>query len=329
MKALFVCLAVLLAFRAELTAAPEPPAEVAVMSLNCWHRFTKVNDGLAKAAAAIAQSGADVVGLQECSVEVASQLAEKLGWQRADGARDVQIISRYPVVESYDVPKAEPARAIGAKIRLAPGREIVLFNAHLSADHYGPYAAFVAGATAKSVLAEEEKSKRAGQIAAVLDAMKPHLARANFAPVLLTGDFNVPSHLDWTAATAAAHGGIGPVAWPVSRRVEKAGLLDTFRVLHPDAAAVAGNSWSTLQKDPEPQDRIDFIFYRGSALRPVSSELYATAIEKTIGAWGDDTAPIVDNTWPSDHFAMLTKFAVNGGAKRPNSGTTATAAPRP
>lgn len=282
------------------------------MSLNCWHRLTKVNDGVAKAAAAIAKSGADIVNLQECTADVADQLAGKLGWQRAsNGARDVQIISRYPVVETYEVPDAEPARAIGSKIRLAPEREIVLFNAHLTADHYGPYAAFAAGATPESTLAEEEKSKRAVQIAAVLDAMAPHLARAGSIPVLLTGDFNVPSHLDWTAATALTHGGIGPVAWPVTLCVEKAGLLDSFRVLHPDPATVAGNSWSTLQKGTEPQDRIDFIFYKG-ALRPVSSELYATAVEKTIGRWGEDTAPIVDNTWPSDHFAVRTKFVVSG-----------------
>ena len=59
---------------------------------------------------------------------------------------------------------------------------------------------------------------------------------------------------------------------------------------------------------PEPQDRIDFIFYKPRAhIRPTNSFTYA------------GTAPLkpiphqLGNDWPSDHFAVVTEFALDLG----------------
>jgi hypothetical protein len=57
---------------------------------------------------------------------------------------------------------------------------------------------------------------------------------------------------------------------------------------------------------PEPQDRIDFIFFKPSdAIRVVKSHTYAGT---------DPLKPIPyqsNNTWPSDHFAVVTEFVIN------------------
>ena len=90
--------------------------------------------------------------------------------------------------------------------------------------------------------------------------------------MILTGDFNVPSHLDWTAATASTHFD-RVVDWPATHFVQDAGFVDSFRTVHPDPAAVPGNTWSPLypRRDGatgviEPQDRIDFVFVNGLAV---------------------------------------------------------------
>lgn len=284
-----------------------------VMSFNCWHQWSRVDDGFAKAAKAIRESGADLVGLQESSPESARRMAAELGWHAAEGGTGaVQILSRHPIVEAFHGEGIVKQRLIGARVRLAasPPRDVILFSAHLDHRHYGPYEARKEGATAASVLAENRRSERGAQLEAVLAALRPLLAAAEETPVLLVGDFNVPSHLDWTAATAAEHGGMGPVAWPESLRLAEAGFVDSFRQAHPDPAARPGTTWSPIHQGDEPQDRIDFIHHHGGGLRVTRSRTFTTAVEITVGAWGADTAPVTGNTWPSDHAAVLTTYAL-------------------
>ena len=82
---------------------------------------------------------------------------------------------------------------------------------HLGYTPYGPYDACFGQMSVPQLLEREAESGRTGQIEGVLTAMRPQLRRADATPVLLTGDFNASSHLDWTrrthvAATAACRG---------------------------------------------------------------------------------------------------------------------------
>lgn len=81
-------------------------------------------------------------------------------------------------------------------------------------------------------------------------------------------------------------------------------------MVHPDPAADPANTWSPLHKGTETQDRIDFIYYKGSNLSATASEVFTTAVEVSVGAWGSDITPALDNTWPSDHATVLTTFSV-------------------
>ena len=61
----------------------------------------------------------------------------------------------------------------------------------------------------------------------------------------MTGDYNTPSHLDWTAAADAVRDDIHyPVAWPVTEALQRAGFRDTYRVVHPDPVATPGITWT-------------------------------------------------------------------------------------
>lgn len=286
-----------------------PPLKV--LSFNTWYDGTKVDGGFEKLAKSITQSGADVACLQESSAGTARRLAERFGWHAVEGGSgSVQIVSRYPIEKVITGETPGSDRLLGARLRLddPPGAGLMVFNLHLDFRNYGPYAARQAGATPSSVLEENGHSERVAQMRGALETMRPFLEQADERPVILTGDFNVPSHLDWTTATAGAHGGVGPVAWPESLLVEKAGLVDTFRACHPDPALTPGNSWSSIHKEGEPQDRIDFIHFRGSPLRIVDCKLFITVVETTVGAWSEGAEAARTNTWPSDHSAVLATF---------------------
>uniref|UniRef100_A0A915I9P6 Endonuclease/exonuclease/phosphatase domain-containing protein n=1 Tax=Romanomermis culicivorax TaxID=13658 RepID=A0A915I9P6_ROMCU len=104
------------------------------------------------------------------------------------------------------------------------------------------------------------------------------------APLLVLGDMNTPSHLDYTDAARNLHCGWA-YQWPVTLALLGAGanLTDAYRYLYPDPVAQPGNTWSTAQKFqdgwggtiPEPQDRIDMVLYRSPVLRPVRADIYS------------------------------------------------------
>lgn len=57
---------------------------------------------------------------------------------------------------------------------------------------------------------------------------------------------------------------------------------------------------------PEPQDRIDFIFYKQSpSFRPIRSVTYAGKgpLKPIPDQW--------DNEWPSDHYSVITDFIID------------------
>jgi exonuclease III len=187
-----------------------------------------------------------------------------------------------------------------------------VFNCHLDHTFYGPYAPGPAGVTPEAVLAEEDRSQRTRQMKGMLEVMKSYLKKADETPVFLTGDFNCPSHLDWTAATASSHGCTGAVAWPVSILVTGAGFKDSFRTLHPDPVAHPGNTWSTIHRDGEPQDRIDFAYHMGNGVRVIHSRTFDNGVKVTIGPWREEGGldSVRVNSWPSDHSAVLTEYGL-------------------
>ncbi|MGC4013794.1 MAG: endonuclease/exonuclease/phosphatase family protein [Luteolibacter sp.] len=284
----------------------EHVGQLKIMSYNTLLRWETINDGFRKGIESIVLADADVACLQESGGDKARRAAEALGWFYVPpGNGWAQMISRYPVVGA--LPGGGGGQ--GGRLRLAndPLREVVVYNCYLSANYSALAAAAVNGATAESALAEEMRSPRPDNVNTLLQVMAPVLADADHVPVFLTGDFNSSSHLDWTAATAARHNGIGHVEWPCSLAVAAAGMKDSFRVKYPDPVAVPGLSWTPLLRDFEVKDRIDFIYYKGAAVSVMASDLFHTAIETTVGK-GQSINVAADNTWPSDHAAMITCF---------------------
>lgn len=287
---------------------PAAASELRVMTLNLWHGGAKVDDGLAKQIAVIKKHRPDVVGLQETSGHSARELAEELGWDHWQSDADLGIISRFPFTS--DVETSQAAAGVRIRIDESSGQEVELWTAHLGYDPYGPYDACFDGMPVEEIFQREAQSGRTPQAEAIAKDLAPKIAAADETPVLLVGDFNTPSHLDWTEATKDSHCGYGQVDWPVTKIFEGAGLKDSFREANPDPAELPGNTWSPVYPKhdgstgaDEPQDRIDFIDYAGSKLTVKDSVSFVDGAPKPV----PDQA---GNAWPTDHAAVLTTFTV-------------------
>ncbi|MBW5486116.1 HAD-IA family hydrolase [Streptomyces bambusae] len=303
-----------LTVRIPVAAADAPPLDrVRVMSWNLWLGGSRVDDHRDKQLKVLLAADADVVGLQETAVHAAPELAEALGWFHHRAGENLAILSRHPITQTLGDPDVGFYGATGARIRLdehpdGTPHELVLWTAHLNYTPYGPYDACFGGLTEPELADRERESGRVREIGQILAEMAPDLAAADRTPVLLTGDFNAPSHLDWTTAAAGLHGGHGPVDWPVSRACERAGLHDSYRQAHPDPVAAPGTTWSPVHPRhedgsgrPEPQDRIDFVLHAGARLTVLDSTALATG---RIAPWPD----VAGNDWPSDHAAVVTTY---------------------
>jgi hypothetical protein len=292
------------------TAAPSAaPLTLRVMTLNIFYGGDELNlttgtwcsrpDGcpetLAKVVEAIRAANPDVVGLEEGERNT-RPIAEALGFHYSER---MQIISRYPLI---DPPGGD---GIYIFVQLAPGKVAALANVHLPADPYGPYLVRD-GASEAEVRALEESLR----LPAIRDQLRvlPGLA-AGGIPVFLTGDFNTPSHLDWTAEVAAVREAVRfPFAWPVSVALAGAGFRDSYRVVHPDPVAVPGFTWTPGGPESvtnEVHDRIDWVLAAGPA----------TAVGSlVVGEPGGPDVGVSVDPWPTDHRGVVSTFRVTPGA---------------
>lgn len=292
--------------------APPGPDTVRVMTFNLWHGGDGGGLPLERTADVIRVSGADVVGLQETHGrehegrrdDHGVRLAEQLGWAYVDQGHRTGILSRWPIVRTLD-------GAVGVVVRLPSGRELTVGNVHLAHAPYQPYqllripyedAPFL---TTAVEAVEAARAARAAAIEATLAQLQPIVAARH--PVVLTGDFNEPSHRDWTARAAAAHVVPMAVPYPTTLAVETAGLQDAFRLAFPDEVARPGWTWTPTTRPDDPtdrHDRIDFVHVAG-----------ADVIEAAIVGEDAATADLVVQPWPSDHRAVVATLVVHDRAK--------------
>jgi len=265
-----------------------------VMSFNIeWGgahvRFASVAD-------AIRAAGADIVGVQEAEGNL-QRLAADLGWHY--NLRNYAV-SRYRII---DPPEAD-GKYVYVEVR--PGRVVALANVHLPSDPYGPD--WLRDRRPPEEVLDLERRVRLPKIEPVLGVLRGLHERG--VPVFLTGDFNAPSHADWTEAVVGTRPFVAHAFdWPVSRAVVDAGFRDSFRDAHPDPLTHPGLTWWAKRQrirdfnpgDGDPQDRIDFLWYAGPA-RVTASEIVGEA-----GAAGV-SIPVMP--WPSDHRGVVSSFEV-------------------
>lgn len=293
---------------------------IRVMSFNLWHGGDGC--GLSKDNSvhfqleAIRKTGADMVGFQEQTDNKgearAKIVADSLGWNFYQISGSRAVISKFPITP-ITVTTAQPENHHGSAgsnaqavlVRVNEQKQIVFGVLHLMYTPYEPYD--IADKKIKTNQEAEASATKARlhEVKFMLDAIQPYLQKE--LPVVLVGDFNEPSCLDWTEQAIKDRNDTAltfAVNWPASRLLLENGFEDAFRKIYPDVKNKPGYTWTSrpgLWRTPEIHDRIDLIHTTRKSIKPT-------------GAWiAGESSPMSDivmEPWPSDHRAVVAELVI-------------------
>lgn len=305
---LCIAMAVLLVIFFYSCAEQEKEQHLTVLSWNIWHgghskAYPEI--GCEGTIGILKKSQADVILMVE-TYGAASMVSDSLGYDHHLISDNLCIYSRYPIVKTYAFPDQIGTFNFGGVEIDMNGTPVRLFDTWI---HYLPDMRLTPTDQSEAeILAWDDAGTRDEEIRKILTVLKPMLAETDSIPLIMGGDFNSHSHLDWTEATKDMynHGG-AVVNWTVSKEIEAADFKDSFREINPDPVKNIGTTWLTdadLLETVNRQDRIDYIYYQGNTIQAVESECYDNILGKTFSFKGEDFF------YASDHGFVLTTFTI-------------------
>lgn len=332
-------------------AQPEPArqdsvTEVKLMHLNIWMDGTSVPNGLTKIRDIVAAIKPDIA----CFVEVFNYTGdwttklvkelEAVGLAYHAGhvnGSDASIISKYPITSTGPLLRS----AVSVFNVDIQGKSVVVAVSHLDYTYYACYLprGYRCGGSAPYngwtqigspnpqpvtdttiIAAQNIGSQRDEQMGAFLEYIA-----GETRPVILTGDFNEPSHMDWTARQANMFDHNGVVfEWTTTRALSDQGFTDAYRKVFPDEVLNPGITWPSFANNKgntswtpksDDRDRIDFIFYKGNKMEAIDAALvgpkasYAKSILTTDNT-GNDHFLADTLAWPSDHKGVYALISI-------------------
>ena len=267
------------------------------MTWNIWHGglhgtpesdFEEDTANTANVLKVIQEEDPAIILMQEtycCGMEIAKEAGYPYSWR---GSSNLSIHSKYPIVDTIHLFK--PFNSHAAVIDVE-GQNMLFVNLWL---HYLPDMFHDIITYSPDSLIEGEGATRFPEIKAIIKAVDS-LDKVLQMPIIIGGDFNSASHLDWIESTREAHYG-KVVEWPVSKWMIDNGFTDSFREAHPDPTKTLEGTWGFLS-DEIISDRIDYIYYRSNRLKIKRSKIVM-----------DDPEGGFFN---SDHRAILSEFEIN------------------
>lgn len=239
-------------------------------------------------------------------VEQVYPIQESLG-QQAPQAGSVGTVARGTELTSFHFG--------GARLRLPGGGALHAFPVWL---HYLGRAFQATGRAVEEIssgrprtlsdpdLLATDEEHRLSQARTLLHERLPGYVGDDPSPILLGGDLNTLSHLDWSAefADAPGHGGL-VLDWPVTRLFTEAGFVDTFRAAHPDAGDEPGRTWSPVKGYGPAPVRMDYILARGEGITVRDSFAVTERLPRHRRFAGNEYFPFY-----SDHAAVVTDLLI-------------------
>lgn len=291
------------------------PDTLRVLVWNVWHGTNDVDQGPEKALQLIKDSKADICLLQE-SYDISGPrgkfgpwAAEQLGWNALQGkSPHLCVMSPYKVKKTFF---HAGWHGIGAELQDSKGRTLHAFSTWIDYRSYvSRYFQDNPKATDAELLAcETEHSSRAAQATKIISYLERQSLTDLKTPLLVGGDWNCPSHLDWTKETSEAFLHRRDLSLPVSVAMQKAGFKDCYRIVYPDPVKERGDTWSPLFREKEgkklPLDRIDRLYYKSNQSQPLLKPVRAWVFPEELE---DNAVPIRERSFPSDHAALLIEF---------------------
>jgi len=320
-----------------------------VLQLNLWHEGSKVPNGYQGILDVLDQVNADVVFLCEIRdfkgdkfmPRILNDLKKRGKHYYGETMNlSVGILSKYKpdsIVKCCIVPGDEHRAMLKAMIPIA-GKPCCFYSCHLDYTHYECYLPRGYSGTTwekidapvtdeRTVLEANRLSYRDESIRTFIIDAQTEISKGH--TVIMGGDFNEPSHLDWQSDTKDLFDHNGAVInWDCSVMLHQAGFKDAYRekytdpVNYPGFTFPAGNKLAEEAKleklawapDVDERDRIDFIYYYpvDMTLSLQESVLVGPSETVLLGKIAKSTSK--DNfmtplgIWPTDHKGNLTTF---------------------
>lgn len=321
--------------------------EFSVLQWNIWQEGTVVEGGYEAIVNEIVRLKPDFITFSEvrnynqtrfCD-RIVRSLSQKGETYYSFYSNDSGLLSKYPITDSTTVfPLKDDHGSIYRLVSSIYGREIAVYTAHLDylSDAYYNVRGYDGSTwqeipipeTVQEVLAVNDASLRDDAIRNFVAAAKEDITAGRI--VVLGGDFNEPSHLDWIRETKDLydhHGLIIP--WTVPLILDNNGFIDTYREIYPDVLAYPGFTFPadnplipinklTWAPKADERDRIDYIFYHPAEgvsvkdaviLGPEGSICKSKRIKET----SKDRFITPLDIWPTDHKGLLVVFRLDMG----------------
>ncbi len=311
---------------------------------NLWHECTKVPDGVNNLIEQVWYINPDIAtfcelfpGNEDSVIERLTGVFEKRGrkyyYAKMDGRA---IVSRHLIIETKRINQWCFKAVLDVY-----GTRIVVYPSHSEYRFYSCYLPRGYGDGSENwgklpepitdVMEIERIALLSGRTESarmVVEDAKTEIAEGSL--VLYQGDFNEPSHLDWTRATADSfdHRGCS-VKWPLSKyMIETARWKDAYREAHPNPVKYPGITWPTAcpqldessiawAKEADERDRIDFIYYHPDHRIKVKDAFlagYPMSLRRAQAVCDESSDKFVISKnagWFSDHRGVVAVFKIN------------------
>lgn len=315
-----------------------------VLQWNIWQEGTMVEGGYEAIVNGIAELKPDFVTFSEvrnynntrfCD-RIVSSLKEKGVTYYSFYSYDSGLLSRYPISDSTVVyPEKNDHGSIYRLLTHKDGHTFAVYTAHLDYrnDAYYDVRGYD-GSTWKeipkpvdvsAILRRNELSERDDAIRESIETAKADIEKGYI--VIIGGDFNEPSWMDWDEKTRNLydHNGL-VIPWTVTKLLTDAGYKDAYRVCHLDHIDYPGFTYPSNNDDvpvskltwapkSDERDRIDYVFYypvKGMSVcnafiyGPDSSIMKSRRVKDS----GRDQFVLYRGVWPTDHKGVLIDFEI-------------------
>jgi endonuclease/exonuclease/phosphatase family metal-dependent hydrolase len=286
-------------------------ALIGVLAWNIWHGANNENlkeDGRPHAIEIIKELSPDIVLMVE-TYGSGKMIADSLGYNfhliapedTPEDAKNINlsIMSKFPFGNRFDFYRH--FNIGGIEIMLNDTTHINAFSIWLN---YQPWVddPTTLNKTPEELIEWEKSGTRLAELDTILKGLKPFIEKSKQFPLIVGGDFNIWSDLDWQEDTRLIHNDLVVDWWTTSTMAEK-GFIDSYREVHPNTNEYPGITWDMADKKDE--HRIDFIFYQGDKLEAVESIIIKEPFNKDV---------IINDKsfmYPSDHGLVYTTFRIN------------------
>jgi len=258
--------------------------KLGVMSWNIWHggRHNGKEKGVEQVIEAIKNANVGIVCMQE-TYGSGPAISDALGTVFYYRSSNLSVHSKFPIVDTYDL--YQPFRFGGVRVKI----EDQLVDVFSLWIHYLPSVSKLYPGESVAKILEKENKTRGKEIKEILATLKKSNIKGEKVPLIIGGDFNSSSHLDWGTDMKLFHNDY-VIEWPVSKSMIDFGFKDSFRELAPVPKYSLGNTWSPRFHESL-QARIDYLYFKGNV--------------KCVNSY---VKGYTDAEWPSDHAAVVGEY---------------------